>query len=218
MRPSCVVFDFDNTLTPTYTGRRSLFLETLREWSPTLTEDFLDTHWAGSLREVVHACAPAADYDAFITTYESRLRAAPVTPLPGASSLLPELVHRGVACGVFSASSRRLIEADLDGSGLSPFVTFIVSCDDSPHGKPHPESLYALLVAMHNAGLDRSRALFVGDSVSDAALARRARLPFAAVTTGKDTSQDFKRAGLSATDIFPDLWSLEAWLSRADWW
>jgi phosphoglycolate phosphatase len=96
------------------------------------------------------------------------------------------LKTRGIALGIVSTKYRRRIETILRREGLLDPFDVIVGGEDVAKHKPDPESL---LKAIDALGTDS--ALYVGDSVTDAQTAQRARVPFVAVLSGTTPEHAF---------------------------
>lgn len=126
---------------------------------------------------------------------------------PGAVELLEGLRARGVTTAIVSTKRRQVIEEILAYQGLSHLVAFSVGGNDTPRYKPAPDGA---LLALEKAGVDRSQALFVGDTVIDAETAQRAGLDFAAVCNGTTTPDQF--APWPRVFVARDLPELHRWL------
>lgn len=100
---------------------------------------------------------------------------------PGCREVLGWLAEQGILCAIVSTKRRWVIEQIMAHQGLAHQVAFVVGGSDVAFCKPHPASA---LLALEKAGVARSRALFVGDTVIDAETAQRAGLDFAAVCNG----------------------------------
>jgi len=94
---------------------------------------------------------------------------------------LTALRQRGVRIGIISMKFRWRIEAILRRLQLEDAVDLILGWEDVTRQKPDPEGL---LLALERLGVDRSRAIYVGDHPFDAEAARRAGVHFVGVRTG----------------------------------
>lgn len=100
-------------------------------------------------------------------------------PYPGVVAALDALAARGVALAICTNKTDRLTHLLLDALGWTGRFAAIVGADTLPWGKPDPRTLGE---AIARAG--GGRAVFVGDSITDAQTARAAALPFVAVSFG----------------------------------
>ncbi len=85
-----------------------------------------------------------------------------VRPMPGAHALVSRLRGSGVALGVCTGRSRVEAQMLLDSAGLS--VPLLTAREDAEPPKPDP---CGLLAALRTLGVDRERAVYVGDGQAD---------------------------------------------------
>lgn len=90
--------------------------------------------------------------------------------------------------GIVSTKYRERIEAVLGREGLAHYFDTIVGGEDVEAFKPDPGGL---LAAIEQLAIPLDRALYVGDSVTDAETARRAGVAFLAVLSGKTEPEEF---------------------------
>lgn len=100
-------------------------------------------------------------------------------PYPGVEAVLDALTARGVRTALCTNKPERLTQLLLDALGWTTRFDAIVGGDTLPVRKPDPAPLH-LAIARAGGG----RAVFVGDSITDADTARAAGLPFVAVSFG----------------------------------
>jgi mannitol-1-/sugar-/sorbitol-6-/2-deoxyglucose-6-phosphatase len=98
--------------------------------------------------------------------------------LPGVHHALDLLQARGLRLAIASGSRRVLIEAVLDKLALREHVELVVSAEEVPHGKPHPE---VFLVAAERLGIDPLECLVLEDSLNGVIAAKAARMKCIAV-------------------------------------
>ena len=111
--------------------------------------------------------------------------------MPWARSALRRLRRNGVRLGLVTASTRGVVEPNLERLNMAGVFETAWYADDVANGKPHPE---ALLRALGELGLPSQRAVYVGDTTVDLEMARAASVTFAAV--GATTSEAaFRAAG-----------------------
>jgi len=116
--------------------------------------------------------------DAYFDAKEANGASEPL--MPGAAAALDALEADGWLLAVVTGKGRRGLHEVLDVHGLRPRFVVLKSADDGP-GKPDPT---LLLDAVREAGSQIERAVMVGDTVFDMAMARRARVAGIAVTWG----------------------------------
>ena len=111
--------------------------------------------------------------------------------------------------GIVSTKYRRRIEAVLARDGLLDGIDVIVGGEDVAQHKPDPEGLFKALDKLHTPC---SGALYVGDSVVDAIVARRAGTPFVAVLSGTTPGDAFEE--YQPLEVIDKLGDLPRVLSR----
>lgn len=100
-------------------------------------------------------------------------------PYPALDEALDELSERGVGLAICTNKQERLTHLLVEALGWRDRFAAIVGADTTPARKPDPLPLREA-IALAGGG----RAVFVGDSVTDADTARAAGLPFVAVSFG----------------------------------
>ena len=119
-------------------------------------------------------------FDRFIALYLARI-ADESRPFEGVEAALDALAGAGAALCVCTNKRTDLSLALLDALGMTGRFAAVVGADHAPAPKPDPRHLFAAIAA---AGGEPSRALMVGDSISDIAAARAAAIPSIVVSFG----------------------------------
>jgi phosphoglycolate phosphatase len=107
---------------------------------------------------------------------------------PYVPAALANLNQCSLSLGIVSTKFRQRIEAGLNREALSHYFDVVVGGEDVKAHKPDPEGL---IEALKRLGVPSSRALYVGDSVTDAETAQRAGVAFLAVLSGKTGREEF---------------------------
>jgi phosphoglycolate phosphatase len=102
-------------------------------------------------------------------------------PFPGVEAALDELAAAGCRLAVCTNKLEWLSVLLLEKLGLAPRFAAICGQDTFAMRKPDPEMLR---LTIGRAGGDHARAVMVGDSMTDVATARAARVPVVAVDFG----------------------------------
>ncbi|HOE09976.1 MAG TPA: HAD-IA family hydrolase [bacterium] len=125
------------------------------------------------------------------------------------------LKSRGYRLGIVSTKYRYRIEWILERAHLLHYFDVIIGGEDVSSHKPDPQGL---LKAVEKLRVQKSRVLYVGDSVTDAETAARAGISFAAVLTGETPAGAFDHHTTIA--VFQCLHDLPEFLatSAPDWW
>lgn len=90
---------------------------------------------------------------------------------PGVAEVLAGVKRRGYLCGVASSNKRKRIERILIHFGIIKNVDAVVGYDEVERGKPHPDMLLKLAERL---GVKVSQLAYVGDSLYDVEMVRRA--------------------------------------------
>jgi phosphoglycolate phosphatase len=107
---------------------------------------------------------------------------------PYVPAALDDLRQCGFRLGIVSTKYRQRIAAVLQRERLAHHFDTIIGGEDVEAFKPDPRGL---LAAIERLAIPPSRALYVGDSVTDAETARRAQVAFLAVLSGKTEREEF---------------------------
>ncbi|MDA8230212.1 MAG: HAD-IA family hydrolase [Magnetospirillum sp.] len=184
-----VVFDLDGTLIDSVPdvanavnvmlakrGRRTLSADEVRLMVGEGARVMLERAFAAT-------GGPANDVEDAMRDYLAAYSARPVAdtvPYPGVVAALERLTARGVKLGVCTNKNEAVTRLVLDSLGLSRLLTAVTGGDTFPYCKPDGRHVTGTLERM---GV-RGRAAYVGDSETDMAAARDARLPVIAVAFG----------------------------------
>jgi len=106
-------------------------------------------------------------------------------PVPETIDALRE---QGLKLAIVSTKYRRRIEAVLEREALMQGFELVIGGEDVNLHKPHPQGLFE---AMDKLGCSAESVLYVGDSVVDAELAKRAEVPVVIVLSGVTPRTDF---------------------------
>lgn len=108
---------------------------------------------------------------------------------PDAREILEYLKQEGVKVAVVTTKFDYRIEGILEKCHAQEYVEMIVGGNNVANPKPDREGT---LLVLQKWNLAKGEVLYVGDSLVDAKTAKSAGVPFAAVTTGTTTAEDFK--------------------------
>ncbi|MFK3984124.1 HAD family hydrolase [Micromonospora sp. NPDC050397] len=211
-RPAGVLFDVDGTLVDT------AYLHTVSWWEALRQADqeipMAAIHRAlgmGAQRLLEHLLGPERDrdaddrirygHDSLFAEFWDRLR-----PLPGAAALLRACAARGLRVVLATSADGRELDAIRAALLADDVIGGVTPVADGPTRGPD-----ALATALDNAGLDRARTVFVGDSVWDVAAAGDLDLPCIGLTCGGTGRSELAGAGAAA--VFDDPAALLAGLA-----
>ncbi len=200
-----VVFDLDGLLVNTEDLYQHVGTEMLRRRGRTFDGDLLDAmmgrpqrvalqvmiDWHG-LPDTVETLA-AETKTIFQGLLDTRLE-----PMPGAVSLVEDLVQRGLPRGVATSSGPDFAHDVLGRVGLLDHFGFVLTSADVMHGKPHPE-IYK--TAARRMGVEPRRMLVLEDSATGCAAAVAAGAIAIAVPGGHSRGHDFPGARFIADSL-----------------
>lgn len=161
------------------------------------------------VRELLGADAPAEELSRSHGTHFDRLKPE-LRAFPGARALLEDVAARRGRVVLATSSREEDVEALVATLGGTDVIDAVTSGGDVDEAKPDPE---VLVVAMDKGGVDRDRAVLLGDSVWDVEAAGRAGIPCVAVLTGGVSRAELSEAG--AVAVYRDLAELRAGLDTS---
>lgn len=200
-----LILDFDDTIVPTRAERGVVLKEALRKFGHKVDDSEIDLAWGQPFPKLLSMIAPGLDLATFVDAYAKLLTQRPARALKGVIDLLELFKSHYCRVIVVTSTLRILAEADLRATYLLRFIDMLWAADDSPYWKPDPRVLDAPLAYLTEFDVPRERTLFVGDSLSDLAVARARNLAFKAVLTGSTTVTEFRCGGVSAEDTVENL-------------
>jgi HAD superfamily hydrolase (TIGR01509 family) len=162
-----VVFDLDGVLVDSETvwdgARRAVVEETGGNWQPGATRAMMGMsapEWSRYLHEELGVgLSPQEISDRVVARMIDAYRDH-LPLLPGAAAAVRRLAARW-PLGVASSANRPVIDAALDGAGLTDCFTATVSGDEVARGKPAPD---VYLEAARQLGVDPHHAAGIEDS------------------------------------------------------
>jgi phosphoglycolate phosphatase len=185
-----IVFDLDGTLIDSVhdvrvnlnlalegMGRRALSLDETKDaigyGGRVLVEKALELTGDAGSADMIDGCTRD-----FLDLYvRNPVRLTPV--FPGVLDVLAQLKAEGVSLGICTNKPESTTGAVLDGLDLAGYFQAVTCGDTVPHRKPDGRHV---LLTMEMMGADT--AVMVGDSETDMAAGRNARLPVIAVAYG----------------------------------
>ena len=190
-----VVFDFDYTLADSSQGaiecinfalsQMGLAPASAEACCRTIGLSLNETFLALGEHHEPHRCAEF--YGLFVKRAEEVM--ANLTELyQSVPATIDALREQGRRLAIVSTKYRRRIETVLEREALMYGFEVVIGGEDVAEHKPHPQGLFA---AMEKLQCSAASVLYVGDSVVDAELARRAGVPLVVVLSGVTPLSDF---------------------------
>jgi pyrophosphatase PpaX len=138
-----------------------------------------------ALADCYRALAPGLDPVVLCAEHRAwqkeRVQTMAIHPYPRAIETLRALRDAGVRCAAVTARSKASSLGTLENAGLAGLMEFLLSAEDTPRTKPHPDPL---LLALERMRLPASQAVFVGDTEADIVAGRAAGIATVGVTYG----------------------------------
>lgn len=179
----CVLFDLDGTLSDSI----ELILMAYRHTMEThLGAALPDERWVAGIgtpleiqlaefaEDEAQAQAMRATYAEFYIKHHD----THITMFPGAIEAVSSLKEEGISIGMVTAKSRVGANRTIRLHKLESLFEVVVTANDTPKGKPHPEPV---LFALNQLGHPAPRTAFVGDSPHDLHSGRAAGVSTVAV-------------------------------------
>jgi phosphoglycolate phosphatase len=195
LRFSTVLFDFDYTLADSSQGAIDCINFALAEMGLAPVSDEAACRTIGlSLNETFltlaehheeHRCAEF--YRLFVERADKVMSDLTVLyeSVPATVQLLRE---SGLRLGIVSTKYRRRIHQVLQREAMMHGFELVIGGEDVEQHKPHPQGLFE---AMKRLECSADSVVYVGDSVVDAELAKRANVPLIVVLSGTTPRSDF---------------------------
>ena len=195
LRFSTVLFDFDYTLADSSQGAIDCINFALAEMGLAPVSDEAACRTIGlSLNETFlnlaehhepHRCAEF--YRLFVERADKVMSDLTVLyeSVPATVQLLRE---GGLRLGIVSTKYRRRIHQVLQREAMMHGFELVIGGEDVEQHKPHPQGLFE---AMKRLECSADSVVYVGDSVVDAELAKRAGVPLIVVLSGTTPRSDF---------------------------
>lgn len=127
-------------------------------------------------------------------------------------AMIDALSERGLRLGIVSTKYRRRINEILHRQALLHGFQVVIGGEDVEQHKPHPEGL---LEAIKKLECSPASTMYVGDSVVDAELARRAGVPLIVVLSGVTPRDHFD--GYETLAVLENISELPGFLLNRIW-
>jgi HAD superfamily hydrolase (TIGR01509 family) len=185
-RFAATLFDVDGTLldsTDFVIGAIEFVLQQHGRTPPTRAE--IGVVLGPALTDCYRALAPDLDPVPLCAEHRAwqkeRVGKMPVFPYPRVLETLRSLRDAGVRCAAVTARSKISSLGSIENAGLAGLLEFLLSAEDAPRTKPHPDPLF---VALERMNLSASEVMYVGDTEADILAGRAAKMVTVGVTYG----------------------------------
>jgi HAD superfamily hydrolase (TIGR01509 family) len=183
-----LLFDLDGTLARTEHLHLAAFNAILAPSGRVLDDEAFVRHVSGQANAAITAFffpdASVADRERLAEQKEAAFRALAAAggadATPGAAAMLAWARDRHVATGLVTNAPRANAVLMIDVLGLGRAFDIVISADETPRGKPHPDPY---LAAVQSLGLSAAITVAIEDSLTGVAAARAAGLGVIALAT-----------------------------------
>lgn len=167
-----ILFDFDGTVADTAPDLgHALNRQRTTRNQPPLPIEQIRTEASGGTRALLrlgfNLTPEDPDYPAmreeFLAFYTEQL-CQDTCLFPGIPALLAQLEQKGIPWGIVTNKPARFTQPLMRLLGLHQRAACVISGDDTPHSKPHPEPL---LTACRQIAAQPSRCIYLGDDARD---------------------------------------------------
>ena len=206
-----LVFDLDGTLVDSVPDLTNTLNKVLRErgYAPLSQTEVAPMIGDGVPTLVARAFAArggdaaeaASALPRYTQIYEANATAL-TRPYPGVCETLEALRGRGYRTAVCTNKPQRATLAVLDGLGLAALFDGVAGGDRYPVRKPNPAHLLGVIGEL---GGSTGRAVMIGDSENDAAVAHAARIPLVMMRYGYSRTDPETMGAAAVLDHFAEL-------------
>lgn len=209
-----VIFDFDYTLADSSQGAIECIGFALREMGldqvsaeaacRTIGLSLSETFLALGEHHEPHRCD---EFHRLFVQRAEQVMAKLTVLYDSVPATIESLCERGLKLGIVSTKYRRRINEVLEREALLHGFEVVVGGEDVKEHKPHPQGLFE---AMKKLECSPAAVMYVGDSVVDAELAKRAGVPMIVVLSGTTPKEHF--AGYKPIAMLEDISQLPEFL------
>jgi len=191
--PVAAVFDWDGTLVDTMAMIYRANVASLRHYGITMSREWFRERYTPDWRKGYQELGiPEHLWDEMAGRWASEMSKMRPRALPWARGALRDLRRHGVRVGLVTASTRGVVEPNIERLNLAGVFETAWYSDDVVLSKPHPEALER---ALEELGVAAADTVYIGDTLVDLEMATAAGAAFVAVGTTMSESA-FRDAGV----------------------
>ncbi|MCU6709050.1 HAD family hydrolase [Paenibacillus sp. J5C_2022] len=180
---TCIIFDIDGTMINTEKAmiesmRQALYEVTGSSYSYNDLLPFMGIPGDTALQQlgIENIAAVNKRWSDYLGQYANDIHL-----YPGIDVVVKTLHDMGIATGVVTSKTRRELKDEFAPFGLMPYLPISVCADDTLLHKPNPEPMLEFLEL---SAIDKSRCIYIGDTIYDHMCASSAGVDFALATWG----------------------------------
>jgi HAD superfamily hydrolase (TIGR01509 family) len=177
--PAAAVFDWDGTIVDTMAMIYRANVASLRHYGITMSRAWFRERYTPDWRKGYEELGiPEHLWDEMAGRWASEMAKMRPRAMPWARGALRDLRRHGVRVGLVTASTRGVVEPNLERLNLAGVFETAWYSDDVALSKPHPEALERALAELGVAAADT---VYIGDTLVDLEMATAAGAAFVAV-------------------------------------
>jgi pyrophosphatase PpaX len=179
--PAAAVFDWDGTLVDTMAMIYRANVVSLRHYGLTMSREWFREQYTPDWRRGYQELGiPEHLWDEMAGRWAAEMARMRPRAMPWARGALRDLRRRGVKVGLVTASTRGVVEPNIERLGMAGVFQTAWYSDDVERSKPDPE---ALVRALDDLGVAAADTMYVGDTLVDLEMTLAAGAEFVAVGT-----------------------------------
>jgi pyrophosphatase PpaX len=191
--PAAAVFDWDGTLVDTMAMIYRANVASLRHYGLTMSREwFRDQYTPDWRRGYQELGIPEHLWGEMAGRWAEEMARMRPRAMPWARRALRDLRRHGVKVGLVTASTRGVVEPNIERLNLAGVFQTAWYSDDVERSKPHPEALNR---ALDDLGVAAAGTVYVGDTIVDLEMTAAAGATFVAVGTTM-SPEAFHEAGV----------------------
>ena len=191
--PAAAVFDWDGTIVDTMAMIYRANVASLSHYGLTMSPEWFREQYTPDWRRGYQQLGiPEHLWDEMAGRWAAEMARMRPRAIPWARGALRDLRRHGIRVGLVTASTRGVVEPNLERLNLAGVFETAWYSDDVARSKPHPE---ALIRALDDLGVAAADTVYVGDTLVDMEMAHAAGASFAAVGSTMDPAA-FHAAGV----------------------
>ena len=216
MTIKAILFDHDGTLVDSELAHFKMWLEVLKVYDISLTQQQYKSHYAG-----IPTPANAVDMVARFTlpvnsetligaknaATQALLSREAFPLMPGARESMAFFQRCGLQLAVVTGAGREGVDVSIRGHALQGCFSTVVSGDDVPQSKPAAD---CYLLAMQRLGLSAAQCIAIEDTENGVIAASSAGITCLAVPNAMSEQHDFSRAAR----VFSNLQEATRWVEN----
>jgi len=211
-----ILFDHDGTLVDSEIAHFQMWVEVLKEYGVSLSQQQYKSHYAGiptpaNAVDMVQRFALPVSPESLIAeknfATQALLSREAFPLMPGAQESIAFFQSCGIQLAVVTGAGREGVDVSIRGHALQGCFSTVVSGDDVAHSKPAAD---CYLLAMQRLGFSAEQCIAIEDTQNGVIAASSAGITCLAVPNAMSEQHDFSRAA----EVFHNLEEATHWIEN----